>query len=196
MENNDVSSSQIVDSSVCDVCQGFGDLNSPRAVAVETAEKFRERGRYLYIYMHHPNFRTLQESAEGGCDICTALLDMLIDEGEIPNEYAAASSRSQSTAPQPKSAVPVAQFGDSTLMATCLAELAKQDYSEQVEAEMISMKVYCDNKTGPRGSGIWVQPVRVYIGVSEEARICLHYFNTARAYLPSPERKANSSSNR
>lgn len=183
MENNDASSSQIIDSSVCDVCKGFDDLNSPRAVVVETTEKYREQGRYLYIYMHHLNFRTLQGSAGGGCEICTVIFDELRSYGDIPKEFAATSSQAQSTAgPQPKSVVPGAQFDEDIFIATRLAELAKQDYSKQVKDEMMSMKVYCDEPTGPRRSEIWIDPIRLYIGVSEEPSISFSYFNTPCAY--------------
>ncbi|KUI68623.1 hypothetical protein VM1G_04558 [Cytospora mali] len=59
-------------SSVCAVCQGFGEEGHPRGRVVPQEENI-ERS-YRYLYFHYPNLVVLSESARKGCRVCAFLL--------------------------------------------------------------------------------------------------------------------------
>lgn len=72
MDKASHSSIERLGSSICQVCQGLGDLRNPRGALVEMPEGQRLDGHYHYIYMHHPSIAALVRSAKG-CSICKVL---------------------------------------------------------------------------------------------------------------------------
>lgn len=154
-------------SSVCPVCQGFGDLKNPRGVSVKLSEEYSRphlpknyysRPGFVYIYMHYPNIWALYNSAEAGCGMCKLLHSELhayiVRFGEAT---AACSPAPETTATHPLSTIYAAESDDDALIAAHLAELTRSDnlqYSpalKHVLGTRIALQHPCDKSTGPRG---------------------------------------------
>lgn len=137
-------------SSVCEVCQGLGDLRNPRGAVVDTPEGRRGFGYYLYIYMHHPSVAALLRSAEG-CSICTVLCHGLRSSNAIEFSQAA-----DALAPAPTNASTHAKSDDE--VATCLAERVKSKNSFErsdladIGKGRIILRHYSNDELGLRGT--------------------------------------------
>lgn len=68
MHDAGASNSEPLDSSVCDVCQGLCDMNSPRGVIFPMPDD--SEYTYCYTYIHHASLEALFASGDAGCTIC------------------------------------------------------------------------------------------------------------------------------
>lgn len=59
-------------STVCDVCQGFGEDGHPRGWLKDMGQK-----RCKYLYLHYPDVILLKESASRNCHACLVILSCL-----------------------------------------------------------------------------------------------------------------------
>lgn len=122
MDNASDSSIELLGSSVCQVCQGLGDLRNPRGAFTNIPE----RDGFLYRYMHHPSVPALVRSSEAGCRVCTVLRYTVSRDGETYFNGIGASMHRESTMNTKQSAA------DDVSLATRLAECAKSKNSSQL----------------------------------------------------------------
>lgn len=170
MNNAGASTSLAAYSSVCDVCQGFGDLNNPRGYVLETKGNEWLRSRSVYTYVHHANMEVVIASAEAGCKLCELIsqgsrgpdVEDVLDPrrpGSDGSEYSEDDAESSPTrdSAQPDPVVPVVQSGEDVLIASQLAELARRkgitkpaDLDAHRDGRVI-LQVEPDGEYGPRG---------------------------------------------
>lgn len=162
MDNASDSSFDLLGSSTCGVCQGFGDMSSPRGALVDIPEEQQGRGRYLYMYMHHPSVAALARSAKAGCSICKVIRYELrsLSQAEFDRKAAATVSPALTTATTLHSEwiMNTKQSDDDTLIATQLAKCAKLrdplkilDLGNAGKGRIVIEHFACD-KPGPRGT--------------------------------------------
>lgn len=137
MNNAGASTTLAAHSSVCDVCQGFGDWNNLRGYVSEG--KHAWRNSLVYTYVHHANIEPVIASAEAGCKLCKLIRQGLgkdrLGKGRLGwpssdrSEHSkdnAESSTTQDPA-QPDPVLPVVQSDEDVLTASQLAELARRE---------------------------------------------------------------------
>lgn len=151
-------------SSICPVCQGIGDLKSPRGVSVKLPDNHYSRKRYAYIYMHYPNTGLLCHSEEAGCEMCKLLREELesqcwIARGKGFDEANTACSPAPgNTSTCPESIIHAAEIDDDVSIVTDLAELTRPESLRKtwdfkhVESRRIALRLFSDEEAGPRGS--------------------------------------------
>lgn len=134
LEMHALSSSEPLQSSACDVCQGLFDKESPRGFVLELDPgeirvlNFRQPDyfdhmRYVYTYIHHTDLGSLLASAEAGCRICTIISNQMEHGSPGP---AAKCSPAQNSA-RPIAGAKATRPNEDFLTATKLAELGKRE---------------------------------------------------------------------
>lgn len=169
MANAASSSSDIIASSGCNVCQGLGDVRNPRWFLTERKpdDNSHLSGRYIYTYIHHANIGALAIAADSGCGTCSIIGDALmgITSGGFSKDTAGIlldfvvddeTARLQlDSIAQPNSKTQAEQSEHEALEARKLAQLAKREglYTRQDLTihgyGMIVIQSYYDEETGP-----------------------------------------------
>lgn len=128
MNNAGALTSLAAHSSVCDVCQGFGDLNNPRGYILEN-EEFALWTQFVYIYVHHANIEAVIASAGAGCEFCELIRQGLGRQSSDGSEYSKDATESSPTrdSTQPDPIVPGVQPDEDILTPSQLAELARRE---------------------------------------------------------------------
>lgn len=122
MDTAGASTHETVKYSTCDVCMGLVQRDSPRGYFSETAPGDRQvYGRYVYVYVHHPNIAALVASAKAGCGACEVFCHIL--KNKSPSSFEAEKDRRSA---QPSSETLDAWSDQDTMTeAAQLAELGK-----------------------------------------------------------------------
>lgn len=164
MDSDYVSSSEPAETSVCHVCQGFGDLSDPRGFTeklqpdelMQYSRSSTATHEYIYIYVHHPNVGALMESAQAGCDVCEALCDRLkgyrgVDIDTLANPYPPVQGLKQ-----PDSVAHTTLIDNDTQAANQFAKLIRQDrpftdsHLEHYDNGRVVLWLACGDEFGPR----------------------------------------------
>lgn len=165
MDNAGASTSLATHSSVCDVCQGFGDLNNPRGYVskVELYDKNRVWGDFVYTYVHYANIELAVASAKAGCEVCDLICDGLGRPRSSGSEHSkddADSSAARDSA-QSDPVVAVVQSDEDVLTASQLAELARREgifRPADLDAYghgRVVLQVYSDEEYWPRDDKLY-----------------------------------------
>lgn len=125
LELDAASSSQTLQSSVCDVCQGLFDKESPRGYVLEPPPLYpvNESTRYIYTYIHHAGLEALLASAEAGCRLCA----MIDSEIQRKRPVSATGCSPAQRSGRPIAEAKVAQPNEDHLAAMKLAEYGKRE---------------------------------------------------------------------
>lgn len=157
MHNAGASSSDPVNSSVCNACQGLFDREDPRGFILERApdDRFNKYDRYVYTYIHHDNIAVLLASANAGCSICKIIIDGLKFQNEHDFEGLVAM---YSLHQDPDSGAATAAPDEADLTAAQVAEFAKLDgihdgsgFQTYADGRIV-IQVNSDKKSGLAGA--------------------------------------------
>lgn len=119
------SRSQSLQTSLCDVCQGLFDKESPRGFVLERAPHDPESDltRHIYTFIHHPDLEALLASAEAGCRLCAIIGTRMEPDSPVSATGCSPAQRSGS----PIAGAKAAQPNDDILAAIKLAEYGKRE---------------------------------------------------------------------
>lgn len=120
------SSSQSLQASLCDVCQGLFDTESPRGFVIERApdDPIYDSTQHIYTFIHHADLEALLASAEAGCRLCAIIGDrMEPDSPYFSDTECSPAQRSE----RPMAGTKAAQPNDDLLAAIKLAEYGKRE---------------------------------------------------------------------
>lgn len=157
-DSDDSSSFEPLDSFICNICQGFGEMKNSRGfiLKLEPDEQRYDDAYYVYTYMHHPNVGALLASVESGCKACTIVYNRLRDRNKDTFDR---TVRLNSPTGKSKYLEPVAhatQLSDDMSTATQFAECAKQEraFTERrlrnYDNGRVVLVFHCDKESGPR----------------------------------------------
>lgn len=181
MNNASASASLAAHSSVCDVCQGFGDLNNPRGYVLEGSYD-----KFFYTYVHHANNEAVIASAEAGCKLCELIrqgLERASYDGFDHSKDDVESSPTPDSA-QPDSVVHVVQSDEDILTAPQIAELARRQgisslaHLDDIGHGRVILQVYSGAECGPRDDNFQSHE-RIYVETTSGLRFHLSCFNSS-----------------
>lgn len=154
LERAAASTSKTLQSSLCDVCQGLFDKESPRGFLLEGAPHDLVYGstRYTYTFIHHANLEALLASAEAGCRLCA-----MIGTNMEPGSTVSATECSPAQRPgRPIAGAKTAQPNEDLLAAMKLVDYGKRERAvgiselDQSRSGRIIIQSYLDNDSQGR----------------------------------------------
>lgn len=164
------SSFEPLGSFICDICQGFGDMENSRGfiLKLEPDEQRNDGACYVYTYMHHPNVGALLASAESGCKACTLVCNRLRNRNEDTFNRIVSLYSPTAKSEHPEPVAHATQLSDDISTATQFAECVKQERAFTEERlrnynnGRVVLILHCDTESGPRESSGAFQIISVW----------------------------------
>lgn len=125
VETDALSSSQSLQSSLCDVCQGLFDTESPRGFVIERApnDPIYDSTQHIYTFIHHADLEALLDSAEAGCRLCATIGSRMEPDSPVSDTGCTPAQRSG----RPIAGAKAAQPNEDLLAAIEVAEYGKRE---------------------------------------------------------------------